>query len=482
MHWDKKKFIKKTKDLLTSMRFLIVCLMILLAIMPVVSFDIIFLDNYKQNILKQKKEEIKIETEKLSLKLTKYIKDKKYSLKFNNINENAEILKTISSFFSSVYIINSDGIIIDDTGEYSKGQFIISDAVFRAFEAKTIIKIDEIKKTVICATPIVGNDDKKVEGVIYISYPIDTTLRNIEAIQRTVRIIEITILIISIILAYITAILFTRPYNRMVKEISNFSGTNIKEIDVSTFYESRQICEAFNSLIKKQVEEDKLKQEFVSNVSHELKTPITSIKVLVDSLLQQEGLTVDIYREFLQDVSSEVDRESKIISDLLSLSRLEKNADKMEFENTSINEILLMVIKRIEPIAVQKNIRILFDEFENITASVDKIKMSLVFTNLIENAIKYNIENGWIRISLTFDYKYFYFTITDGGIGIALDEQDYIFERFYRIDKSRTSAIGGTGLGLSIVKSIIQRHNGAIKVSSDGENGSTFIFRIPLER
>lgn len=477
---NKKKIIKKARNIFTSMRFLIICLMILLAIMPVVSFDIIFLGNYKQNILNQKKNEIKIEAEKLSLKIKDYIKANKYSLEVNT-NDNGDILKTISSFFSNIYVINSNYIVIDDTGDYSKGQFIISDTVYKAFDGKTEVKVDEAKKSVICATPIVGSNDKTVDGVIYISYPIDTTLRNIDSIKSTVRIVELTILFFSIILAYIMGILFTRPYKKMIKEISNLSSENIKEIKINTFYESSQISDAFNALIKKQLEEDRLKQEFVSNVSHELKTPITSIKVLVDSLLQQEGLTVDIYREFLQDVSSEVDRESKIISDLLSLSRLENNADKMELEKTSINEIILMVIKRLEPIAIQKNIRILFDEFEEIESYVDKIKMSLVFTNLIENSIKYNVEEGWVRISLTNDYRYFYFKITDGGIGIPIEEQDYIFGRFYRIDKSRTSAIGGTGLGLAIVKSIIQRHKGDIKVYSDGEMGSTFTLRIPLD-
>lgn len=476
-----QEIFSRAKNFFTSMRFLLLGLMILLAIMPVVSFDMIFLNNYKNDVLAQKGDEVKIESEKLSLKLSEYIRDGNYTLKYDISNKNGDILKTISSIFDNILIINSDFVVIDDISNYSKGELIVSSQVSNSFTGKIDLRIDEDKKVITCTTPLVGEDNKKVEGVIYSICSIDSTIRNIDAIRSGARALELVILLAAIVIAYVLAILITRPYKKMVKDISNLFDGQVKDMNITTFYETRQISKLFNKLINKQIRDDELKQEFVSNVSHELKTPITSIKVLADSLLQQENVPNELYREFLQDICSEIERESKIITDLLSLSRLEKSNDKLDTEKTSINEIILMVSKRLEPLAVQKNVRILFDDFQDVEAYVDKIKLSLVFTNLIENAIKYNVDGGWLRISLKSDFKYFYFKVVDGGIGIPLEEQEDIFGRFYRVDKSRTSSTGGTGLGLSIVKNIVLKHNGFIRVESDGESGSTFVVRIPLE-
>jgi signal transduction histidine kinase len=222
------------------------------------------------------------------------------------------------------------------------------------------------------------------------------------------------------------------------------------------------------------------RQEFVSNVSHELKTPITSIKVLADSLLMQEDTPVELYREFLEDITEEIERENKIINDLLSLVKLDKTAGDMNIVSININELLEQILKRLSPIAKQRNIELIYESFRPVIAEVDEVKLSLAITNLIENAIKYNIDDGWVRVSLNADHKYFFIKISDSGIGIPEDAQDSIFERFYRVDKARSRETGGTGLGLAITKNAIQMHRGAIKVYSKEGEGTTFNVRIPL--
>ena len=225
---------------------------------------------------------------------------------------------------------------------------------------------------------------------------------------------------------------------------------------------------------------DESRQEFVSNVSHELKTPLTSMKVLADALLIQENAPVELYQEFMEDLSEEIERENKIINDLLSLVKMDKRASGVNIKTENINALMERILKRLRPIAAQRNIEVVFESFRPVSAEVDEVKLSLAVSNLVENAIKYNNENGWVHVSLNADHKSFFIEVADSGIGIRPEETEHIFERFYRVDKSHSREIGGTGLGLSIARSAVVMHRGAIKVYSQPGEGTTFTVRIPL--
>ena len=226
---------------------------------------------------------------------------------------------------------------------------------------------------------------------------------------------------------------------------------------------------------------DQSRQEFVSNVSHELKTPITSIRVLADSLMGMEDVPVELYREFMTDISDEIDRENQIIEDLLMLVKMDKTAeDQMNIEQVNINGELELILKRLRPIAKRGNVELILESIREVTADVDKVKISLAITNLVENAIKYNRDSGMVRVTLDADHKYFYIKVADTGIGIPEDALEHIFERFFRVDKARSREVGGTGLGLAIAKNVIQMHHGIIDVESTVGEGTTFSVRIPL--
>lgn len=198
---------------------------------------------------------------------------------------------------------------------------------------------------------------------------------------------------------------------------------------------------------------DQSREEFVSNVSHELKTPITSIRVLADSLMGMEDVPADLYREFLSDISDEIERENKIIDDLLSLVRMDKTAGgNLNIAQVNINGLMELILKRLRPIAGKRNVELTFESIREVTADVDEMKLSLALSNLVENAIKYNVEGGWVRVTLDADHKFFYVKVADSGIGISEEFQEHVFERFYRVDKARSRETGGTGLGLSITK------------------------------
>lgn len=225
---------------------------------------------------------------------------------------------------------------------------------------------------------------------------------------------------------------------------------------------------------------DRSRQEFVSNVSHELKTPLTSIRVLADSLMGMENTPAELYQEFMQDISAEIDREGKIIDDLLTLVKMDKSSPDLNIAQTSINGLLEQILKRLTPIAKRRNIEITYESKREVSADVDEVKLSLALSNLVENAIKYNREEGKVWVTLDADHKFFYVKVEDNGVGIPKEFQERVFERFYRVDKARSRETGGTGLGLAITKNIILLHQGAIRLKSEEGKGATFTVRIPL--
>ena len=159
---------------------------------------------------------------------------------------------------------------------------------------------------------------------------------------------------------------------------------------------------------------------------------------------------------------------------------MDKKAADLNIEAVNINELLELVLKRLKPIAAKADVELIMDSFRPVNAEIDETKLTLAFSNLMENAIKYNKPGGWVRVSLNADHKYFYVTVADSGIGIPEGSISQIFERFYRVDKSHSREIGGTGLGLAITRSAIVMHRGAIKVYSKENEGTTFSVRIPL--
>ena len=277
---------------------------------------------------------------------------------------------------------------------------------------------------------------------------------------------------------------FTAKYEVKTEDEVGVLGNSMNMLSETLEQALAELKEA-NTELKKDLEKkeqiDAMRKEFLSNVSHELKTPITSIRVLADSLMSMEDAPVELYREFMNDISDEIDRESKIIDDLLALVRMDKTAGtELNIAQVNVNGLLELILKRLRPIAGKRNVELTFESIREVTADVDEVKLSLALNNLVENAIKYNVEGGWVRVTLDADHKFFYVKVADSGIGISEEFQEHIFERFYRVDKARSRETGGTGLGLAITKNIILMHQGAIRLTSKEGEGTTFTVRIPL--
>jgi signal transduction histidine kinase len=289
------------------------------------------------------------------------------------------------------------------------------------------------------------------------------------------------IILLSVVVAYALSTILVKPFARVTKSIEDLTdGYQEGEISVTDYTETELITDAFNKLLSRMKVLDESRQEFVSNVSHELKTPMTSMKVLADSLVGQEGVPEELYQEFLRDITAEIDRENSIITDLLTLVKMDKKVADMNIQNMNINQLLEDILKRLRPIADKRNIDLILDSFRPVDADVDEVKLTLAISNLVENGIKYNVDDGWVRVTIDADHQYFYVTVADSGMGIPEDSLERIFERFYRVDKSHSREIGGTGLGLAITRSTIAMHHGTVSVISKEGEGTTFSVRIPL--
>ena len=395
-------------------------------------------------------------------------------------------LSLISSLYDGrILIIDQDLRVITDTYNLEASKTMIVEEVIRCFKTGTSVHMVS-GRFIEVAVPIQRVIDEsagttETVGVILVSASLDAIMDNRAVLKDSLSLILAIIFVMMILISAVLSILFVHPFKRMTRKIKAVTAEHIEDdISENSYTETEQIADAFNQLLGKIKLLDESRQEFVSNVSHELKTPLTSMKVLADSLVQMPDVPVEYYREFMEDISKEIDRENDIIADLLTMVKLDKTQAEMNIQPHNMNELLELILKRLRPIAEKQNIEMVFESFREVVAEVDKVKLTLALTNFVENAIKYNKLNGWVHVSLDANHKYFFVKVTDSGCGIPEEAQEHIFERFYRVDKSHSREIGGTGLGLAIAKNIVLMHRGIIEISSVVDEGTTITVRIPL--
>ena len=398
----------------------------------------------------------------------------------------SEVINTSLTQLTNIYngrvmVIDKDLRVIKDTYSLDEGKTDVSENVVRCMKGERTNFYDRTNHYIEVTSPIVERGGEEVLGVMLASVSTD----NIETTKQVLYthggvIVGIAMILLAMLSVFL-ADRMVRPIHKITGAIENVTeGYSDDVLHVDTFTETRQLSEAFNKMLGRLKILDESREEFVSNVSHELKTPMTSMKVLADSLLEQDNVPVEMYQEFMKDIAKEIDRENQIITDLLSLVKMDRSGQTMNIRTMNINDLLEQILKRLKPIAEKKNVEMVMETFRPVNAEIDETKFTLAVSNLVENAIKYNHENGWVHVSLNADHKYFYVKVEDSGIGIPEQDQAHIFERFYRVDKSHSREIGGTGLGLAIARNAVLVHRGSIKVYSNEGEGTTFTVRIPL--
>ena len=462
---------------LKSLKFRIFLLIILFGIAPTFLLRTGILSVYEKRAVNTRTVDITSQAKLLASQIVanNYLQD----TSSKNITTQLDQLSTI--YDGRVMLIDSSFTIVKDTYALDEQKTILSEEVMQAYNGETVQKYDADNHYIEMTFPMHDESGKNVIGVMLVSVSTDSIAATLAILKQYALMIQFLVAVIVVIAGFAVSTAFVRPLRRLTKSIKDVQdGYEADFISVNSYSETETMSAACDEMLRRLQTLDESRQEFVSNVSHELKTPLTSMKVLADSLMGQEDIPVELYREFMTDIGAEIDRENKIINDLLSLVKMDKSAGNINITSVQINELLERIMKRLRPIAQKQNVELVMESFRPVVAEVDEVKLTLALTNLIENAIKYNNPDGWVHVSLNADHQNFFVTVEDNGIGIPKEAQNRIFERFYRVDKSHSREIGGTGLGLAIARNAIIMHRGAIKVHSMEGEGTTFTVRIPL--
>ena len=458
--------LERGKELLVqirSMRVQLFAVLVVIGLIPVIFFSNILINSYEKRLISQRTDEI----QSYGTVLSNLVNSSEYltGQEAPEVEQEAESIATI--YQGRVLIINQDLSVVTDTFNLEVGKTMISSEVVRCFVDHEKRYVNDLGDYVQLTMPIVNASTEQTTGAIILTFSTKNFRTTANVINRRSIILILTIAIVIMFLAFGYSVLITRPLQRVTESIDDIAAGDMDtKLDVHTYSEVERISESFNRMIDVIRQQDEAKQSFASNVSHELKTPLASMKVLSDSLLSQEGMPEELYREFLVDITHEIERMTNIINDLLTMVKLDKNTAEMNIVNISINDLIEQLLKRLRPIAAERNIELIYESFRPIMADVDEVKLSIALNNLIENAIKYNKEGGKLTVWVGNTLQGKKVCVTDTGIGIPENETDRIFERFYRVDKSHSKETGGTGLGLSIVKHGAMLHGAKIHVDS----------------
>ena len=322
--------------------------------------------------------------------------------------------------------------------------------------------------------------DNEIIGAVLISKSIQSVVDKISGIQQTYYLIFFCTIIVMVLLSYFSTTHLSRPLEQLRESAIEIARGNFKKrVEPHGQDEIAELAESFNYMADKLENVDQNRREFVSNASHELKTPLTSIKILTESLLYQDGIEEAVYKDFLGDINNEIDRLTTLINDLLLMTKIENDVGRLETVRASLTELTEKTVTMVRPIAEKKNITIEFTGGEDIMVECDPMRIRQALNNIIDNAVKYTGEGGLVKVALSETKEEATVTVTDNGVGMSKEHLDKIFDRFYRVDKARSRETGGTGLGLHIVQRIAHLHNGRVEVDSAEGKGSTFRLTIP---
>jgi two-component system, OmpR family, phosphate regulon sensor histidine kinase PhoR len=320
-------------------------------------------------------------------------------------------------------------------------------------------------------------------GFIRVALPLSHIDQRLDRLRNIVVAAASLTALIALILGFWIARSFASPLSRMTDMAQSLSEGDYKQrLEIDRQDEMGELAITLNLLAKKAEQRETVRRDFIANASHELKTPVTAIQGITETLLEDNTMDEETRQRFLQKVNGQSIRLAQLVSDLLALSRLESN-DSESFEDINLNKIIQDSCHILEPHAKEKALSLNSQSPESKVVVFGDVKsLSQLLENLIDNAIKYTPAGGTISVLLKTNNDQAVIEVEDNGIGIDPEEQQRIFERFYRVDKARSKTLGGTGLGLSIVKHIAIRHQGNISLESTLGKGSLFRITLPIAR
>ncbi len=383
-------------------------------------------------------------------------------------------------------MLNSDAIITYDsiTEGSLVGKTMLKQSVLNALSGTNVSVSEysgENELLVSAAVPIIA--DKNITGAILLQCSAESISEYTAHTTKSVFFLAVVISILISLFGFFLSGVITKPIRKLTKSVVAMTENGSEEkLDLTNNGEIGDLVESFNKQIDKLQLQEQKRQEFVSDASHELKTPLSSIKLIADSLIQTPNAPYEMVSEFLEDMNVQVDRLTRIIDKLLTLTRMDDEAavSRMEFTVMDITELTKNVFRALKPLAESKKIRMEYDSDIGIFSRIEKDRLWEALYNILDNSIKYTKEGGVVKMIVEREDNCAVITIADTGIGIASDQVYRIFDRFYRVDKARARETGGTGLGLSIALTAVELHGGNIHVNSEEGIGSRFKITIPI--
>ncbi len=329
------------------------------------------------------------------------------------------------------------------------------------------------------ASPIYS-DSQLVGAVVYISQA-QEIYENLRMLRSQMLLWMLLVALSALLISMFVVRTITRPIGELSAGISRMSrGDLSSRVEVRGKNEFAQLASAFNSMCEKLERLDMSRNQFVSNASHELKTPLSTMKILLETLLYQENYDPEMQKEFLTDINKEIDRLNGIVSDLLTLVNIDSGGMHLNVSELRLRDVVTEQVKRLSPLARERGIELSCVIRDPCETTGDSLKLQQVVYNIIDNAIKYTPRGGEVRVELSRAGKRAVIRVEDTGIGIPAEDLPHIFDRFYRVDKARSRETGGTGLGLSIVRQIVLLHDGDIQAQSEENKGSVFTIELPI--
>ena len=320
-------------------------------------------------------------------------------------------------------------------------------------------------------------------GALVFSVSIQDTVERVLRLRDRMATLFVVAAAAVLFIAALISGLLMRPVGALSAGIDRMSrGDYTTPVHVRGRGEMADLAAAFNDMCDKVRSLDETRSQFVANASHELKTPLATMKILVESLLYEDDMEPETRKEFLNDINREIDRLSRVVGDLLTLARIDSRKLTLNRERISFAEVAEESMKSLRPLAERHRLSMTFEAGDPCVMEADGERLRQVCYNLVSNAVKYTPDGGSIRVTLRREGRDAVLQVSDTGIGIAEADLPHVFDRFYRADKARArmGESGGTGLGLSIVRQIVRLHAGTVTVKSAPGEGTTFTVQLPL--
>ena len=330
-----------------------------------------------------------------------------------------------------------------------------------------------------CTAGVINQSD--VIGVVMLSSPVQTMMQNLYELRDQMLMIFIVVAVIAIVFCLVFSQIITKPITALTRSIQRMArGDFSTRVKVRGSGEMRRLARTFNSMSEKIESLDQARNQFVSNASHELKTPLATMKIMIESLIYQPEMEAGLRTEFMSDINREIDRLSSVVTDLLTLVRMDVKDVKLTRENLSLSALIRDTKHLLSPMIKKRSQTVNLSIQDDCDMYADRTKLQQVVYNLMENAVKYTQEGGTVDVTLQRIGRDAVMTVKDNGPGIPAEHLPHIFDRFYRVDKARSREAGGTGLGLAIVHQLVMLHGGEIHVESEEGKGTSFIVELPL--